>query len=686
MKLKLTKLIAIMLLATTGIPMLNAMTKEKNDRKPSVLGPLGSSAREGRKEQLEKEKEKRHETIAKAKEKREETREENVDIEIDNASNTPFVASLSEGKTLLESKSIQPHTLAQKFSNKSQPRTDYTITIAAVGMNPKSYTLRRTSPDIEPPHIGKSGFPSITLQFDGNTLSFKKAYRVDEKNISIKEIVAVKREASEIRTDIVKAVNDGNNNKIVSLITTEGANPNERDNNDLTLLTIAVQKGRLETMRVLLDNNANPTIQSGPLAKDQKDRTPLLTAIAGKKDAKIIELLLDKKYVSNEAARKVYVDQIDPITKETPLYSVVKLNLAADQAISIINLLNGFGADVNRGKKTDSITETPIYAAATSNDVRIIEILLNLGADINLGKSEGTVIYTPFNVSLSNRGDAQSLFLIAKDADINLASNGIPPLIATIQRNKTTVLDALLNSPKLEISASYKGKNALFYATCFLTDGSYLEKLVAKGLDANSTDNEGNTLLSYANSAGVTKTLIATFNIDPTKKNNQGVTPLMFAAVKDNNRDVIIELLKNAQTAGQVDNKGNNALIYNAYYGAKVYEELLQQTDLMTQNIDGNTALIAAADKKNVGKVKQLVVAASNKYGGMNAPLFKVFINQNNKDDYTALNYVLGTTKGDTDTAKYLTDNGALRTKQQGGAKAGISLPRLTPPSCASVR
>lgn len=163
-------------------------------------------------------------------------------------------------------------------------------------------------------------------------------------------------------------------------------------------LYLAVQKGNLELVRLLLKHGANPNIV------DESDRRPPLLVAPGAKD--MVSALLDAKADPN----------IPSAGGETVLHYAVP-------EPDITEMLLAHGAKANA---TNDLGETPLHWAAGAGLTNSVELLLSHGAHINARDNAGD---TPLHFAvLAGRTEMVDL-LLAKGANPNLPNQeGKTPL------------------------------------------------------------------------------------------------------------------------------------------------------------------------------------------------------------------------------------------------------------------
>lgn len=139
--------------------------------------------------------------------------------------------------------------------------------------------------------------------------------------------------------------------------------------------------------------------------------------------------------------------------------------------------------------------------------------------------------------------------------------------------------------------------------------------MLEKGMDANSTDHAGNTLLLYAivtENAKVVELLIK-YGANINVKINKGCTLLILVARR--NYVTIAELLlKNDAKIEETNDDNMTALMHAAESGHTEMVQLLIRYDAKVRAIglDGKTALIFSASRGHVEVVKLLILSGAN--------------------------------------------------------------------------
>jgi len=359
----------------------------------------------------------------------------------------------------------------------------------------------------------------------------------------------------------------------------------------------------------------------------------------------------------------------------------------------LVQYLIAKGSDVNF---EDSHGTTPLAFAAGSGMLNsgVCEAFFKAGTDAKKKYAEGAnvlLLAIPFDKDLTLTDYLTTKGLSLKDTDSNgstafdyaartgnitllkkIAAKGIKPtdqalLFATTgTRRETTPLETykyLVEEVKLKPAATNKsGNNVLHLLAGKQNQGEIIAYFLAKGVDANKVNTDGNTPLMIAAGREITtleKLVPLTKNIN--LQNAKGESALTFA-VRSGSSDAVSLLLNKGADVNVKDKDGNNLGIYlvQSYRPAgreanatqdpfEAKAKLLQDKglNLATAQKDGSTLYHFAASKSDLNLIKKL------------APL-NIDVNAKNKDGLTALHKAAMVAKDDS-VLKYLLSIGAQK-------------------------
>ncbi|MBL6785098.1 MAG: ankyrin repeat domain-containing protein [Rickettsiales bacterium] len=183
--------------------------------------------------------------------------------------------------------------------------------------------------------------------------------------------------------------------------------------------------------------------------------------------------------------------------------------------------------------------------------------LIEAGADVNIITTNNQTLLM---LSADHNLPDITRLLIDNGADINAkASNGE----TAIHKSKEKVLKILVEN-NADIFVLDNNGNTVIHKLYYIED---IEYLTDKGLDINTTNNKGETVLFNAcnsrncNSSRIEKLIIA--GADPNIKNNESIT-VAHLALKTLSTDSLKILLKNNADINIADNTGKTPLHYLA--------------------------------------------------------------------------------------------------------------------------
>jgi ankyrin repeat protein len=346
--------------------------------------------------------------------------------------------------------------------------------------------------------------------------------------------------------DIYTAVAEGNVELTRQFLEKDPGLLNLKNQDLLTPLNLAAERGQLEVAAFLLKMGADPTIG------DNENSQPIhLAAISG--SIPIVDLLLEKG--------------IDINTTDINLMTPLLFAISRGKADMTRHLVEA-GADV----KAKTITGlTALYVSAIYGDVDMMRLLVSKGAKVNTSTDQG---YTPLHTASSyGRTDAVK-FLVENGADITAETeDGAQPLSWAVGRNSYGAAEYLISKGAVVNHSDKDGFTALHDAVG-RGNIAIVQLLVEKGADVNSSTPSGFVPLTYAawapNAGEMGKFLIlngADVNPDPCKLNKACTcgpnfrTPL-HAACDMGKLDLIEVLVTNGAKVNLYCNNGLTPLQY----------------------------------------------------------------------------------------------------------------------------
>ncbi|KAA5542321.1 ankyrin repeat domain-containing protein [Adhaeribacter rhizoryzae] len=328
-----------------------------------------------------------------------------------------------------------------------------------------------------------------------------------------------------------------------------------------------------------------------------------------------------------------------------------------------------------------------LLAIANDKDLKLTNYFISKGLSLKDVDSKGN---TAFNYAAKSATVAQLKALIQKGVKYN--DNALLFAAQGSRRGANTldVFQYLADELKLKPTVADKnGENVLHALARRPNQSETVKYFLAKGVDVNKANTEGNNAFMYA-AAGKDAALLEL--LLPKVKNINAVNTkgesALTAAVKTSTPEVVSLLLKNGADVNIKDKDGNNVAYYlvQAYnpqagrgpggptasiaggagnaqpdeFGAKI--KLLQEKglNLAAPQKDGSTLYHVAVTKNNVGLLKRL------------EPL-NIDVNAKNKEGVTALHKAAMLSKDDA-VLKYLLSVGAKKDLTTGFDETAYSL------------
>ncbi|KAF3913241.1 Ankyrin-1 [Arthrobotrys entomopaga] len=413
-------------------------------------------------------------------------------------------------------------------------------------------------------HMASSGFETVVqllLERGADVMSKSRngrtplSYAAELGNEAIVQMLLdrnsdIESKTIDAKTPLMFAI-AGDHEAVVKLLLERGADVMSKSTTGRTPLLYAAEWGNETIVQMLLDRNSDIE------AKDKDGWGPLIFAVDGNHEA-VVKLLLargadtEKKWKGRtpliHATRRGYeticqlllaTEHINPNSKDdnggTPLSYAAESGLGSLVQLLLANERVDPDSRDNKGR-------TPLsYAAEFGRNTSVTLLLANKRVDPDSRDNEGR---TPLSYAAESGHNASVILLLAnKLVDPDSRDNeGRTPLSYAANR-KPYFIQRLANE-RVDDSRDNKGPTPLpsvmlpsvmLPSVIYLSDSPVKLLVANKHVDPDSRDNEGRTPLSYAAERGngdMARLLYATGKVDLDSKCNDGRTPLSYAQTR----------------------------------------------------------------------------------------------------------------------------------------------------------
>eukprot|EP00747_Dinoflagellata_sp_TGD_P212399 gnl/TRDRNA2_/TRDRNA2_85491_c0_seq1.p1 gnl/TRDRNA2_/TRDRNA2_85491_c0~~gnl/TRDRNA2_/TRDRNA2_85491_c0_seq1.p1 ORF type:complete len:856 (-),score=216.39 gnl/TRDRNA2_/TRDRNA2_85491_c0_seq1:95-2614(-) len=385
-----------------------------------------------------------------------------------------------------------------------------------------------------------------------------------KKDKKVKAIIKVLNEHDKKASEGLFGAVRSNQPDLVDKALKNGADINEVNENGVTALMFAIEKGKEAVINRLLEEVMDLNKQGMKFGE-----TALIIA-AKKGDETSLQALLDKN---------AQIDAVDKNGQTALMHAATH-----DQPKTVEKLIKAPGIPADMDKR-DSNGNTALMLALEKKKVATAEVLYKNGADLNLKNNDDDTAL----IIAAVKGDLQCIPpMVAKGADISI-----------VNKNDETPLMALL-------AASKKANPAV------------VEKLITPDT-VNMKSKDGATAISLANKLddGGEKDKV----LQILQETSQQANKPLFDAIKQDNADAVQKaIVENGADVNAVSfdtEDGDTALMttVNSQMDGKpkAAQKLLDNdADVNLQNKNGNTALLLAA-QNGLPEIMKLLIAKKAK-------------------------------------------------------------------------
>lgn len=232
------------------------------------------------------------------------------------------------------------------------------------------------------------------------------------------------------------------------------------------------------------------------------------------------------------------------------------------QDLKVYEFFIANGADL-KNEKDHHGANILLVAVSRAKDLKLVDFLISKGLDIDTIDDEGNGIF-----NYAAKGGNSSILKALKERGVTTSKNSKTGENAILfaSQSRTAKLEVIKYLESIGLNAnvtSNNGNNPLLNLARSSSDIEFFDYFIAKGVDPNAKDKEGNTAL--LNSVSRNKLEVISYFTEKSKDINQankeGQTPLALA-IQNNSAEVVDYLLSKGAKVDVLDASGNNLAYY----------------------------------------------------------------------------------------------------------------------------
>ena len=308
-----------------------------------------------------------------------------------------------------------------------------------------------------------------------------------------------------------------------------------------------------------------------------------------------------------ESVRYFLSKGIDPNTRDHTGGTVPMIAAHQGHVEVMQELLDISNIDLNVVDKND---RTALTLAAMKGHIKVVKLLLNALKDLTPGEVGTAILYA----STYGKFDVVKELLHFKDIDFTLTGEeGSTALNAAIIYGWLAIVQELLRYDGINIDAVDVHRRTAFMIAAYYGEIDLMRIMLNLGADINLTDVKGKNVLMYAiegENDEVIDFVVQLEKLDMSLVDNSGANVLMYV-IKNHNQQVFETLLPHADV-NLVNIEGNSALILAAQEGLVEFVRVLLKTpdiNLEIINKEGKTAFMYAVESGNLKIVKEFLLS-----------------------------------------------------------------------------